>query len=64
MSEPDDSKRDWARRLFVDVRGLRGPLASLRAAAETLDAFPGMAPERRATLMAVVLEEASRLGDA
>ncbi|MEO1369274.1 MAG: hypothetical protein AAFX50_19015, partial [Acidobacteriota bacterium] len=40
------------------------PLASLRAAAETLDAFPHMAAERRAALMAVVLEEASRLGDA
>lgn len=49
--------------LQSSVRRLRGGLASLRAAAETLQAFPEMEPERRRRLLAVVVEEATRLTD-
>lgn len=42
---------------------MRGSIGSLRAAAETLEKFPAMDAARRARLLAVISEEAARLGD-
>lgn len=48
---------------FEDLtRGLRGSLASLRAAAETLELFPQMEEAQQRRLRAVVSGEALRLG--
>jgi hypothetical protein len=44
-------------------RAFRGSLASLRAAAETLELFPAMAEDQRRRLRAVVAGEATRLGE-
>ena len=44
------------------TRALRGSLASLRAAAETLEQFPTMEAEQQRRLRAVVSGEARRLG--
>jgi DNA polymerase-3 subunit epsilon len=43
------------------VEGLRSPVANLRAAAETLAAYPDMEPERRAALEQVVRAESDVL---
>jgi hypothetical protein len=45
------------------LREMRSSLASLRAAAETLDGFPQVEPNLRASLLRVVLEESERLGE-
>lgn len=50
------------RQLLANARRLRGSLASLRAAAEALQAFPAMEEERRQRLLGVVVEEAEALG--
>ncbi len=44
------------------ARAMRGSVGSLRAAAETLEAFPAMGEVRRRRLLTVVAEEAERLG--
>jgi hypothetical protein len=50
------------RRELEDVaRSMRGALGSLRAATETLGAYPDLDPERRSRLLAVVAEEAARI---
>ena len=43
--------------------GLRGPVANLRAAAEMLSAFPGMAAEERAAFDQVMLHESVRISE-
>lgn len=55
------AKSDAVRRALT--RGLRGPIANLRAAAESLMAFPGMAPAERTAFETVVVEEATRISD-
>jgi len=45
------------------ARSMRGSLASLRAASETLERFPELGDERRARLRAVLAEESAHLGD-
>ncbi|MEM6793002.1 MAG: hypothetical protein AAF725_03420 [Acidobacteriota bacterium] len=57
-SAPDPAAAE-PRRL---ARAMRGALASLRAAAETLERFPGMDAETRARLHAVIGEESEALG--
>jgi len=49
--------------LIALTRRLRGSLASLRAAAETLQSFPGMDETKRLRLLDVVVEEAEQLGE-
>ncbi|MBF0335118.1 MAG: PAS domain-containing protein, partial [Alphaproteobacteria bacterium] len=55
------AKSDAVRRALT--RGLRGPIANLRAAAESLLSFPGMAPGERLAFERVVVEEATRISD-
>ena len=45
------------------IEALRGPLASLRAAAENLVAFPDMAPVMRSAFENVIAQESSELTD-
>lgn len=45
------------------ARSMRGALGSLRAAAETLEKYPGVEGAPRARLLAVIAEEAERLSD-
>jgi DNA polymerase-3 subunit epsilon len=45
------------------ARTMRGSLGSLRAAAETLERYPGMDAPRRARLLAAVSEESRRLSE-
>ncbi|MDY7094629.1 MAG: hypothetical protein SX243_16785 [Acidobacteriota bacterium] len=45
------------------ARRMRGSLASLRAAGEALERFPGMEAEQRRRLHGVVADESSRLGE-
>jgi DNA polymerase-3 subunit epsilon len=55
---------DPASRAIDEVaRSMRGALGSLRAAAETLEKYPGLEAAPRARLMGVVAEEAARLGE-
>lgn len=55
-----ESKRDV---LLQDLtQGIRGRLANLRAAAETLHDYPDMKPEEREQFLAVISEEAQALG--
>ncbi len=44
------------------ARTMRGAIASLRAAAETLESFPGIEGAPRSRLIGVVAEESERLG--
>lgn len=52
-----------ARVIEEAAREMRGALAGLRAAAETLEKYPGLEAGSRARLMGVVAEEAGRLGE-
>lgn len=61
MSETDGSAGRHG--LEEVARAMRGSIGSLRAAAETLEKFPAMDAARRARLLAVISEEAARLGD-
>jgi DNA polymerase-3 subunit epsilon len=60
MTEPAEHPIS-PRELLANTRRLRGGLASLRAAVETLQAFPDLEESRRQRLQEVVLEEADRL---
>lgn len=51
------------RLLRTAFEGLRGPLANLRAAAETLHEHPALAPSERRRFDAVVLQESAALAD-
>ncbi len=53
------AKGDGVRRALT--RDLRGMVGNLRAAAETVAAFPDMAPSDRAAFEAVVLDESERI---
>lgn len=55
------SRMDAVRRALT--RGLRGPIANLRAAAETLAGFPDMTPAERSAFESVVLDECTRVSD-
>lgn len=55
--------QDPGERFAELTRAFRGSLASLRAAAETLELFPAMAEDQRRRLRAVVAGEAARLGE-
>lgn len=52
---------DGSRAIDRLARRMRGSLASLRAASEALERFPGMEAEQRRRMHAVVCEEADRL---
>lgn len=45
------------------ARAMRGSIGSLRAAAETLEKFPGVAGAPRARLLEVLAQESERLGE-
>lgn len=55
-----ESKRDELLQSLTE--GSRGPLGNLRAAAETLHAYPDMPPEDRERFFSVIRQEAERLG--
>lgn len=55
------AKTDTVRRALT--WGLRGPVASLRAAAEMLSAFPGMTAEERTAFHQVVEHESTRISE-
>ncbi len=54
------NRRD--RLLRESTAGVRAPLANLRAAAETLAAYPGVDPAQRRAFEEVILREVERLG--
>jgi len=60
MAEPRSG--GWSESFDELTRGLRGSLASLQAAAETLELFPQMEESQQRRLRAVVADEARRLG--
>jgi len=64
MAPSTESPARSARRsLEMLARAMRGAIGNLRAAAETLELYPGATPERRARLFAVLAEESGRLAD-
>ncbi|MBR9973866.1 3'-5' exonuclease [Magnetospirillum sulfuroxidans] len=62
-AEPSGALRDLALRRAA-IRDLRRPLANLRAAAETIAAFPHMTPPERAAFDEVIAEECTTLSAA
>lgn len=63
MAEPAAPRSaDSEERLEDLAQALRGSLASLRAAAETLELFPGMEQDQNRRLHGVVADEVRRLG--
>ncbi|MCB9378939.1 MAG: hypothetical protein H6511_09290 [Holophagales bacterium] len=62
MARSTETPSRAARRsLEMLARAMRGAIGNLRAAAETLELYPGATPERRARLFAVLAEESNRL---
>jgi signal transduction histidine kinase len=59
--QPDQPER--SAQLEELTQRMRGSLASLRAAGEALERFPGMEAEQRRRLHDVVADESSRLGE-
>jgi hypothetical protein len=60
---PDPFPRSLGRELEELARAMRGALAGLRAAAETLARYPDLASASRDRLLAVVAQESERLGE-
>jgi DNA polymerase-3 subunit epsilon len=54
-------KRDALLRAAIE--GVRGPIANLRAAAETLAAHPGMPEEQRRAFESIIVNESAQLSD-